>query len=624
MSQKRHLVRQSLAMLPKRDRRTYRIAVALQMSTSLLDLAGVLLFGLVGVTAVAAAQNAALPAAVQSALDLLGLQDWSLIRVATVLGIIAATLLVLKSVITLVVARWVTGFLARCSATMSARLFTEFFALPAVRVQHFGTQWVAFAVSRGVSGAVVEVLTAGMVVQVEVVLLAVLSVALLLIDPLTTVFAVAYFGAVATILTKGLAGWSQRVGKTFADSDVKSIDMVADGISTYREVTVLDRRDYFVAQFSRLRDDGSRAYADRTFLSLLPRYGMEVAMVLGAGLLIVVLISTGTPEAAAGTLALFLAAGSRVLPSLLRLNGARLQLHALVATSDFAYEIAAFIDEHRSESRSLRETEGGTDPARSSGEPSQPRESPGSDDFVPVISVRGLNVTYPDADEPALLDVSFDLPPGRHLALAGPSGAGKSTLADAILGVAVPSAGSISIGGLTPREMITKHAGAVAYVPQTVALISGSVRDNVALGLARDAVDDGAIWRALESASLAEFLRDSRDGLETVIGERGVKLSGGQRQRLGIARALYSNPRLLVLDEATSALDAETEHAVTTALASLDSSVTTVTIAHRLATIRSADLVLYMEDGRVKASGTFDEVRTMVKSFDRQAGLLGL
>ena len=170
-----------------------------------------------------------------------------------------------------------------------------------------------------------------------------------------------------------------------------------------------------------------------------------------------------------------------------------------------------------------------------------------------MISVRGLNVTYPDADEPALLDVSFDLPPGQHLALAGPSGAGKSTLADAILGVAVPSAGSISIGGLTPREMITKHAGAVAYVPQTVALISGSVRDNVALGLARDAVDDGAIWRALESASLAEFLRDSRDGLETVIGERGVKLSGGQRQRLGIARALYSNPRLLVLDEATSA-----------------------------------------------------------------------
>jgi len=150
------------------------------------------------------------------------------------------------------------------------------------------------------------------------------------------------------------------------------------------------------------------------------------------------------------------------------------------------------------------------------------------------------------------------------------------------------------------------------------------VRDNVALGLPQDLVNDERVWEALERAHLAEFLVANRDGLDTAIGERGVKLSGGQRQRLGIARALFTRPKLLVLDEATSALDAETEQAIVRTLAELEGEVTTITVAHRLATVRNVDELIYLEHGIVKARGTFEEVRAQAEDFDRQATLLGL
>jgi ABC-type multidrug transport system fused ATPase/permease subunit len=164
----------------------------------------------------------------------------------------------------------------------------------------------------------------------------------------------------------------------------------------------------------------------------------------------------------------------------------------------------------------------------------------------------------------------------------------------------------------------------VAYVPQDVAMANGTVRENVALGLPVEIIDDDWVWDALNRAHLGEFLRDSREGLDTVIGEHGIKLSGGQRQRLGIARALYTRPKLLVLDEATSALDAETEQAIANTLQELEGNVTTVTIAHRLATIRHCDLVVYLEGGRAQAQGSFSEVRALAPQFDRQAQLLGL
>jgi ABC-type multidrug transport system fused ATPase/permease subunit len=248
----------------------------------------------------------------------------------------------------------------------------------------------------------------------------------------------------------------------------------------------------------------------------------------------------------------------------------------------------------------------------------------GYPDFDATIEVRDVTLTYSDATEPALINASLTVTAGQSIALVGSTGAGKSSLADVILGVMSPQSGSVLISGETPRAAITRWPGAISYVPQTVSLVYGSIRENVALGLPSDVIDDELAWAALERAHLAEFLRDNREGLDTRIGERGFRLSGGQRQRLGLARALYTRPKLLVLDEATSALDAETEQSIIQTLAELEGEVTTVTVAHRLATVRQADVLLYMQEGLIVATGTFDEVRAQVPDFDRQAALLGL
>jgi ABC-type multidrug transport system fused ATPase/permease subunit len=304
------------------------------------------------------------------------------------------------------------------------------------------------------------------------------------------------------------------------------------------------------------------------------------------------------------------------MPSLLRLNGSRITLRHLTARADIAFTMASHIREHATSA---------TAPAPSEA-PEQAVDvgSPGNPDLVLDVAVSDLRVDYPGSDTPAILGVTFTLPAGGALAVVGPSGGGKSTLADAILGVVQPTAGAVQIGGLTPEQVVRRYPGLVAYVPQSVALVSGSVRDNVALGRTRDEIDDERVWTALKRAHLADYLADARDGLDTEVGERGVQLSGGQRQRLGIARALYTEPRLLVMDEATSALDAEIENLVTQTIEELGSEVTTITIAHRLATVRRADTVIYLDHGRMLAQGTFEEVRTAVPRFDRQANLLGL
>lgn len=625
--QDRKLIQESLALLSPRDRKKYAYASGLQMATGLLDLAGVLLFGLVGVLAVSAAQGTAPPATVAQFLGWVGLADVSIGTACLILALVAAALLISKSIAILLISFRVTHFLARCSAELSARLAADFFALPLVRIQKHTSQWSGFALSHGVSGAVVDVLNSGMVIRVEVALLGLLSAALLVVDPLTTIFAVAYFGAVVLALNRGLAGWARRSGETLSKTDVSAIATVYDGIATYREVAVANRRDFYVQRLAGMRRRGAHAYADQQFISLLPRYGMEVAMVLGAGVLVAVLLLTQTPQAAAGSLALFLTAASRVMPSLLRLNGARVTLHGLRGRAEFAYELAEYL--------AVCSAEDGLDSIGNSGSAESPvgvgvgavaREPDRRSIAEPrlTIEANGLSIRYPDAPGYALSEASFALPTGGRLALVGPSGAGKTTLADAILGVVRPTRGSILIAGRPPSEIVRMFPGAIAYVPQDVALVSGTVRENVALGLDDAEIDDERVWEALQRAHLADFLSDSRDGLSTAIGERGAKLSGGQRQRLGIARALYSSPRLLVMDEATSALDAETENLITETLAELGDEVTTVTVAHRLATIRRADLVLYLEGGEVLARGSFEEVRSSMPRFDHQAQLLGL
>ena len=244
--------------------------------------------------------------------------------------------------------------------------------------------------------------------------------------------------------------------------------------------------------------------------------------------------------------------------------------------------------------------------------------------FNSSVQASNLTITYPAKSAPAVVGASFTISEGRSVAIVGASGAGKTTLVDVLLGVLTPDSGKVRISGHEPLEAIGKWPGAISYVPQDILITQGTIRENVAMGFPTDSYVDELVWDALKIAQLDGFVRRLHQGLDSLVGDRGVKISGGQRQRLGIARAMFTKPKLLVLDEATSSLDGQTESDVSDAISALHGKVTVIMIAHRLSTVRNADTVIYMDEGTIKAVGTFDEVRSVVPDFDRQAQLMGL
>ena len=614
----REAVRSSLRLLTSRDRRRLALITGAQMSTSVLDLLGVLTIGLVTALSLSVMSSLPQPEIVQSTLETLGLEEADPVVVALTLAVIGGVLLITKSVLNMILTRRILRFLANRQALVSGRLAAGLLARPLLQVQQHSSQETVYTLTGGVGAATLQVLGQSTIALSEIALLVVLAVGMLAVSPLITIFTITFFLIISFTLQRLLAARAGRIGQRSANISIQSISTVQEALRTYREAVVSQRRGLYVQRFQDLCWQGATNATDMQFVALIPKYVLEIALVCGAGLLAVSQLLTKDLSAALAVIAVFLVAGSRVVPSMLRLQTAAISIRSAAGMALPTYELAQELELERLTSATA-ESFGSIEPATI-----RAQLQKGHEGFDGSILISNVDLSYPGTSTPALAAVSLMLPAGSSLALVGPTGAGKSTLADLILGVLIPDSGVTLIGGLTPAETLATWPGAVAYVPQDVAMANGTVRENVALGLPVEIIDDDWVWDALNRAHLGEFLRDSRDGLDTLIGEHGIKLSGGQRQRLGIARALYTRPKLLVLDEATSALDAETEQAIAQTLRELEGTVTTVTIAHRLATIRHCDLVVYLEGGRVQAQGSFSEVRAIAPQFDRQAQLLGL
>jgi ABC-type multidrug transport system fused ATPase/permease subunit len=611
-------VRASFALLTKRDRRLFGLASLAQMSLSLLDLAGIALIGAIGAVAVSGIDPDALPGSLEVWKERFGL---GALTVSQLIGLLAASavfLLLLKTLLSALITRRMLRFLANRQADVSARMARTILSRQLLEVQKWSTAEILYALTGGVAAAISTLLGATLIIVTEVFLFLIIGIGLLIIDPVLTIVSAAFFAVIVYFLQIWLGRASARNASVQANRGMSTITTVSEALTTYRETTVLNRRDFYVDRFDRLARESANAGATNAFLAEIPKYVLESALVIGGFALAIIQFLTKDLAAAAAIVGLFLAAGFRIIPALLRLQGAGIQIRSASAAARKTYELAFWFQ--------LRDGSGerGNRISEEQALAIRDRIKAGHGDFSAQVEVHSVTVTYPGADHAAVIDASVTVSPGKSLALVGSTGAGKSTLADVILGVVDPDLGSVTISGVDPRTAVGMWPGAVAYVPQTVGLTEGTIRENVALGLPDLAIDDSMVWEALERAHLAEFLRDTREGLDTIVGERGVRLSGGQRQRLGIARALYTRPRLLVLDEATSALDAETEQAITETLQELEGEVTTITIAHRLATIRFADEVIFMRNGVIEARGTFDQVRASTPDFERQAQLLGL
>jgi ABC-type multidrug transport system fused ATPase/permease subunit len=607
------VIRESFSLLSRRHQWLLVIITFFQMATGLLDVAGVMLLGVVGVLSVAAVSGVALPGQVQSIIDRLGWGGVDPVVLAAWLCLGAAVALVLKTVLSAILSRQTLLFLANRQADLSGRLTAGLLSRPLLEVMGKSSQDMAFVLTQGTQMATVGVLGSTSTAVADLTLLILLSAGLTAVDPTVTLFSIVFLGGVSLLVHRSLSRWARRMGHEATFVDIESYRAVSEALSSYREIMVSDRRGLYVKRIQDLRWQSASLSANTQFMASIPKYVFEVALVVGAVILAASQIATKDLAAAVGVVAVYLVAGSRVIPAVMRLQGSALAIRRAEAPATLAFDLA-------------RSLEAAPEPRPSLMSASEIREclECGHPDFHPDLIVSDVWLTYWGTSSAALEGVSFTAIEGSSVALVGSTGAGKSTLADIVLGVVEPDEGWARIGGFEPSEAISKWPGGIAYVPQVVALANGTVRDNVALGLPREAIDDDWVWDALERAHLAAFLRDGREGLETLIGENGMRISGGQRQRLGVARALFTKPKLLVLDEATSALDAETEEAIARTMRDLEGQVTTVTIAHRLATVRHCDLVLFLEAGRVVGRGTFAEVREQSPAFDHQAQLLGL
>jgi ABC-type multidrug transport system fused ATPase/permease subunit len=605
-------VRASLALLRPPDRRKLVIAACLQAATGVLDVIGVLLLGLVATLGTTTISGAATPAAIQSVIDALGLGARSTQSVLAIVGLAAGAFLLAKSVLALYINRRVLRFLANRQTDVSVRLTRTVLSRPLLELQEQSSQQVTYALTDGVNVAMVSLLGSTVIGLTEAATLLILGVALFILNPVVTVGAVAYFALIVFLMQRFLGRRISLWGKIQGESAIAGRSLIQEALGTYREIWVLDRREHYADRVAVLRDINSRAYAGTTFIGLVPKYLLEAALVVGALALVTSQFLWSDPTTAIGTVTLFLVAATRVLPSILRLQQAVLILRNSAGAALPTYELAERLGTHWS-TGSLAARDSARLPIDREGAP-----------FEGAIDISDVWLTYPGSDVPAIRGVSLKAEAGASIALVGPSGAGKSTLADLIMGVLKPDTGTALLSGVSPIEAIGSWPGAIAYVPQSVYIADGTIRANVALGLPDSLIDEAAVWRALARAQLDVFARTLPNQLDTEVGENGTRLSGGQQQRLGLARALYTEPRLLVLDEATSSLDAETEHAVTEVVTSLHGTVTTVVIAHRLSTVLQASQVLYLEDGALVSSGTFAQVRAAVPRLERQARLSGL
>ena len=369
---------------------------------------------------------------------------------------------------------------------------------------------------------------------------------------------------------------------------------------------VHNRRDHYANEIGTMRYKLGNVLAENAFIPYISKYVIESALVFGGLLLSAVQFLLQDAAQAVATLTVFMAAGSRIAPAALRLQQASLAIKGSLAQAKPTLELMASLDGVELSSPS---------------DQSPDIEHIG---FIPTIEVKDLFFKYPNSEFVAVDGQNFSIVAGSSVAVVGSTGAGKTTAVDLILGLLEPEDGSVLISGLKPKDAIVRWPGAISYVPQDVVISNGTIRDNVGLGYKSEFVSEELVWDAIEASQLESYVNSLPLGLDTQVGERGTRMSGGQRQRLGIARALFTKPKLLVLDEATSALDGETEAAISKAVQDLRGSVTVIMIAHRLSTVRNADLVVYMDRGQIKSIGTFEEVRAAVPDFDRQAKLMGL
>ncbi len=602
----REVLLQSLELLPRSDRPRIAAVVIIQFLLGILDLLGVALIGIVGALSISGIKSSDPGNRTSAALEFLKLENYSFQAQVAVIGLIATIFLLGRTLLSVILTRKTLFFLSRRGAMISSSLVSRLMTQPIMGIRESSSQETLFALTSGVQTITLGVLATAVTVVSDLSLLVLLGVGLFAVDALTALAALLFFGLVSYLVYRTSSGRAQQLGHENTLMGIETSEAILEVLGVYREVVIRNRREFYVRRISNIRFKLSNVLAEIQFLPNISKYVMESSVVIGALILAAIQFLLADAGHAFATLTIFLAAGTRIAPAVMRIQQGLIQLRGSIGTAQPTLLLVKRLEKATNSSAISDEIV---------------IDHPG---FDSEVILREVNFAYPDSEVNTLSDISLVIPAGSTVAIVGPSGAGKTTLVDVLLGVLEIESGEVTISGVPPSKAVVEWPGAIAYVPQEIAMINSTIRENLAIGYPTDAASDEVCWRALDLARLSEFVRGLPKGLDTKISEAGTNLSGGQRQRIGIARALLTSPKVLVLDEATSSLDARTELDISNSVSSLRGKVTVITIAHRLSTVQQADIVVYLDEGRISATGTFSEVRDKISDFDAQAKLMGL
>jgi ABC-type multidrug transport system fused ATPase/permease subunit len=561
-----------------------------QALVGIFDLIGIALMGAVGAIAITGLQTNTSPKNLTKYFAILNLESKPFQFQVAIVASLAIFFMIARTLFSAYILKKALFFLATLSADISEKIVAKLFSSSLKIIQEKSVSEYTYALTSGVSAMTIGVGGAAIALASDLSLLILITITLMWVNLPLALITIVYFSLVAFFLYRQLSTKVRKYGQESSKLTILTQSFLSQSIYSFRELFVKNIEANRIHEVSKARRESTLLEADLNFLTNISKYTLEISLLLGGLILSAVQFSASSAIEAITILSLFLAAGMRIAPSVLRVQqnllGIKQQYGASTPTIQLINSLEG-ITAPKFEVPKFQRTHGG---------------------FYPEIAIQDLSFNYPGSSKQVFSSINLEVKFGNFVVFVGPSGAGKTTLIDLILGLHLPTKGLIQISNLKPKEAIEMWPGAIGYVPQNVELFQGTILENITFGYSEKewAIED--VWETLSAANLKDFVEDLPQGLHTLVGERGATLSGGQKQRLGIARALFTNPSLIVLDEATNALDLDAEHAISTFLETIRGKKTVLVIAHRFSTVNKADQIVYIEDGKLVFDGTQEQI----------------
>ena len=516
----------------------------------------------------------------QQICDMLGIQSVGQMTTALLLALMA--IYIIKNLYLVYLVYRQNTFITQSRNQMISRVMGEFLNRP--YEQYLGADIpTVFRITDSDIPQTFSLMLAMLQLASEVVVSGLIFIVLLCTDIFMTLFIMVLFGVMTLVIVKIFKPKLNKIGAKNQAIQSRIAKWRIQAIYGLKDVKVLNREEFFVRNYYETGKVGANVGRTYAVMNNIPRLLIETVFIVGVLTFIIIYMKGGGNVASmVSTLAAFGVAAMRVLPSVNRINTYITEISYNQPSLDFVYQN---LQEGMKTDAMLAQRK-----AYSQKEKLELKDK---------IELNHISFHYPDSDKNIFTDAHMEVPKGKSVGIMGTSGAGKSTIVDILLGLLHAQEGEITCDGVDIFKNYESWLAQIGYIPQSIYLIDESIRDNIAFGIDADKIDEKRIWEVLEEAQLKEFVEELPNGLDTTIGDRGVRLSGGQRQRIGIARALYHDPEILVFDEATSALDNDTEAAVMDAVNSFHGKKTMIIIAHRLNTIEKCDIIYKVEEGKL-------------------------